>query len=452
MYWVQILSRLQHRLKPQSFQNWFKPTHQVHEDDHQVLILIPSPFFREVIQGSYMDQIRACAREIGLKEKELRFVTNTEWESIQLKKQQVQVLHPDLNPLYTFENFVEGHSNQNAYAAARAVADHPGMVFNPLFIYGGVGLGKTHLLHAIGNFVYQHKPQLKVVYVSCDALMNQLVEAYRRGTVHEMRKYYRTTDVLLLDDVHTLGGKERTQEELFSLFNILYQAGKQIVLTADQPPQRLIHIEKRLISRFSWGLVTDIQPPELEVRIAILIKKAQIHGIQLPDDVALFIAENVTENVRLLEGALKSLIFHASMKSQPINVELAREAIAPMTSSASFARNNGLPIVPGGRLNIDDIAAVVAEYFGLPKENLFSRSHRPRIVLPRQITMYLARHVLNASLTEIGQFFKKHHTTVMHGIQKIEDLIEDVPQLREQIQEIIQILNDRTQRPRRHLS
>lgn len=450
MYWVQVLSRLQHRLKPQTFQNWFKPTHQVHEDDDQVMILIPSPFFRDVIQGSYMSHIQACVRECGLKEKELRFVTSTEWESIQMKNRSLKPVHPDLNPLYTFENFVEGQSNQNAYAASRAVADHPGMVYNPLFIYGGVGLGKTHLLHAIGNFVYQQRPQLKVVYVSCDALMNQLVEAYRRGTVHEMRKYYRTTDVLLLDDVHTLGGKERTQEELFSLFNILYQAGKQIVLTADQPPQKLTHLEKRLISRFSWGLVTDIQPPELEVRMAILIKKAQIHGFQLPDDVALFIAENVTENVRLLEGALKSLIFHASTRSQPISIELAREAIATMVGS-SPTTNNVLEYSEISRITIDDIADVVSNYFGFSKETLFSRSHRPRIVLPRQITMYLARHLLQASLPEIGNYFKKHHTTVMHGVQKIEELLDHSPKLKDQIHEIIQILQERNQKRRTRL-
>ena len=441
MYWVKLLHRLQKRIRPQSFNNWFKPTHQIFEDDERVVILIPSTFFRDVIERSYADILRECAAEEGLLQKRLEFVTSDEWDARQSPGGAAGASHPGLNPLYTFENFVEGSGNSQAYAACRAVGDHPGVMYNPLFIYGGVGLGKTHLLHAIGNFVYQQSPQSTVTYVSCDALMNHLVEAYRTGSVHEMRKYYRSADILLLDDVHTLSGKERTQEELFSLFNILHQANKQIVLAADQPPSRLVNIEKRLISRFSWGLVVDIQPPELEVRIAILKKKAQLQGLDLPDSVALYIAERITGNVRLLEGSLKSLIFHASMKSEPITLELAKRALAPLAASPDAEDFSGVPGLPNTHLTIDDLARLVCNLLNVPMDDLRSSSHRPKVVLPRQIVMYLARRLLQASLTDIGRYFHKHHTTVMYSIDKISELIDENKQFKKQIDEIVEFIH-----------
>lgn len=442
MYWVKVLHLLQQRIRTQSFNNWFKPTQQISEDVSSVKILIPSSFFRDVIQRSYLDIITSCIKDAHLPEKELSFVTSEEWEEFRSQHVDSQKVHPNLNPLYTFDQFVEGSSNSNAYAACRAVSDNPGKSYNPLFIYGGVGLGKTHLLHAIGNFVYQHFPNKNIIYVSSDAFMNHLVEAYRNGSVHEMRKYYRSSDILLLDDVHTLGGKERTQEELFSLFNILYQANNQIVLAADQPPASLVNVEKRLVSRFSWGLVVDIQPPELEVRIAILQKKAQFQGITLPNDVALYIAENIKGNVRLLEGALKSLIFHSSIKSESITLDLAHKALDPLASPSlqSYSNFKGLPNL---HITLNDILLTVAEYLNVPPDILKSKNNRPHVVVPRQVVMYLARNFLHSSLTEIAQFFNKHHTTVMYGIDKISETIAKDSKFKEQIDKIVQLIKER---------
>ncbi len=436
MYWVKVLQGLQRRLRPQSFNSWFRPTVQFYEDDRRVQVLIPSKFFREVIQRSYAQDIQACIQEANLPPKELEFLTNEE-----LERAQAREMTPDggLNPIYTFENFVVGTSNQAAHAASTAVADHPGHVYNPLFIYGGVGLGKTHLLHAIGNRITQNRPDLRVIYVSCDALMNQLVEAYQRGNVHDLRQHYRAADVLLLDDVHTLAGKERTQEEVFSVFNILYQAQKQIVLTADQPPQALANLEERLVSRFSWGLVADIQPPELETRIAILHKKAMLMGVHVPDDVALFIAERVVDNVRTLEGALRRLVFLASMKSQSLSIELAREAITPLLESLSRPASTSGPTPM--RISIQDVIRTVAAYFKLQPDEIVSRTNRPQVVYPRQIAMYLARHHLEASLNEIGQAFGgKHHTTVMYAIRKIEEGLHSDARLQQDLHGILQLL------------
>ncbi|MCS7311877.1 MAG: chromosomal replication initiator protein DnaA [Acidobacteria bacterium] len=438
MYWVKILQGLQRRLRPQSYNSWFRPTVQFYEDDRRVQVLIPSKFFREVIQRSYAQDIQACIQEAHLPAKELEFLTHEELERAHARE---MTTDGGLNPIYTFENFVVGASNQAAHAASTAVADHPGHVYNPLFIYGGVGLGKTHLLHAIGNRTTQNRPDLRVIYVSCDALMNQLVEAYQRGNVHDLRQYYRAADVLLLDDVHTLAGKERTQEEVFSIFNILYQAQKQIVLTADQPPQALAHLEGRLVSRFSWGLVADIQPPELETRIAILHKKAMLIGVHVPDDVALFIAERVIDNVRTLEGALRRLVFLASMKSQPLSIELAREAITPLLESLSRVASGPASGPTSTRISIQDVIRAVATYFKLSPEEIVSRTNRPQVVYPRQIAMYLARHHLEASLNEIGQAFGgKHHTTVMYAIHKIEENLPSDTRLQQDLHGVLQIL------------
>ncbi len=438
MYWVRVLQCLQRRLKPQSFNSWFRPTVQFYEDDTRVQILIPSKFFRDVIERSYMQAIEACIEEAGLPRKTLQFLTNEELEAAQVQ----EIATGGLNPIYTFENFVIGQSNQAAHAAAVAVADHPGRLYNPLFIYGGVGLGKTHLLHAIGNRILQNNGKMHVIYVSCDALMSQLVDAYQRGNVHELRQYYRNADVLLLDDVHTLAGKERTQEEVFSIFNILYQAQKQIVLTADQPPHALSNVEKRLVSRFSWGLVADIQPPELETRIAILHKKAMLLGVHIPDEIALFIAERIVDNVRMLEGALRRLIFLASMKSQPITVDLAREAITPLLHAYTMtAAPRPAPVTYPAHLTIESVIHAVARFYQIDPEMLRSRTNRPKIVYPRQMAMYIARYYLEASLNEIGQAFGgKHHTTVMYAIQKIADRLEMHPKVRQELEAILQTL------------
>ncbi len=432
MYWVKILHCLKRRIKKNSFQNWFRPTHQVSENDQEIKVLVPNPFFRQVIESSYLEEIQKCVKELGLKEKRIIFVTNDEWNGSAADTNTSS--QTTLNPYYTFENFVVGASNQAAYAACRAVADTPGMLYNPLFIYGGVGLGKTHLLNAVGNEVLKTKPQLHVTYVSCDTFMNQLIDAFRTGKVSELRSYYRSTDILLLDDVHTLAGRDRTQEEIFSIFNLLYQSNKQIILTADQPPTQIKKVKKRLISRFCGGVVLDIHPPEFEIRVAILQKKAQLSGVQLPNNVAYFLAENITQNIRELEGALKSLIFLSSIQSEPISLNLAKKVIRSLIGTGpSFSlQGNGLR----SRISPQTIVEKVSTYFGIPVQQVLSRSHRPNVVLPRQVSMYIMRNFLEYSLTDIARFFGKHHTTVMHSIQKIEDMISTNSQLRGEIEDL----------------
>jgi chromosomal replication initiator protein len=316
-----------------------------------------------------------------------------------------------LNPRYTFDSFIVGSSNQFAHAACRAVAEAPSRSYNPLFIYGGVGLGKTHLMHAVGQYVLMHDRNLKLTYISSERFMNEMINAVRYDRVIDFRERYRTVDVLLVDDIQFLAGKEGTQTEFFHTFNALYDSQKQIVLSSDCPPHEIPQLEERLRSRFEWGLIADIQSPDLETKVAILKKKAETEAVPLPDNVAIYIAGKIKSNIRELEGSLIRLIAYASLTGQQITLALAQEVLKNILDHEEKA------------VTIDIIQKFVADYYNLKLADLKSRNNSKSVAMPRQIAMYLCKSLTHASLPEIGRSFGgKHHSTVIHSIRKVEDM------------------------------
>ncbi len=316
-----------------------------------------------------------------------------------------------MNPRYTFDTFVVGPSNQFAHAACRAVAEAPARSYNPLFIYGGVGLGKTHLMHAVGHYIVQHARSLRLTYVSSERFMNEMINALRYERILDFRERYRNIDVLLVDDIQFIGGKESTQTEFFHTFNALFDSAKQIVISSDAPPHEIAALEERLRSRFEWGLIADIQPPDLETKVAILRKKAEAEAVPLPDNVAIYIASKIRSNVRELEGSLIRLVAYASMTGAEINLALAQHVLRNVLSNDERV------------VTIDVIQKFVADYYQLRTNELKSRNNSKSIALPRQVAMYLCKALTRASLPEIGKAFGgKHHSTVIHSIQKIDGM------------------------------
>jgi chromosomal replication initiator protein len=316
-----------------------------------------------------------------------------------------------LNPDYQFDSFVVGKSNRLAHAASLAVAESPGVAYNPLFFWGGVGLGKTHLLHAIGNFVTKHNEGTKIAYISSEKFINEFILSIQNNKTHEFKQKYRSVDVLLIDDIHFLANKESTQEEFFHTFNSLHDAKKQIVLTSDKPPKDIHNIEERLVSRFEWGLVTDIQPPDLETRIAILKKKAALKNYFVPDDVIDFLAQNIPSNIRELEGSLNSVMFFADLNNESVTVENASRWLKDLIRRSSR-----------GQITIELIQQVTAESFGIPVSSLSGNKRTSEIALARQVAMYLSRDMTGTTLQQIGYAFnRKDHTTVIHACKKIEE-------------------------------
>jgi len=334
---------------------------------------------------------------------------------------------PSLNPRYAFERFVVGNNNQLATAACHAVADHPALTYNPLFLYGGVGLGKTHLMHAIGNAVLEADPAMRVAYVPSEQFTNDLVTAIQQGTTAEFRRRYRQMDLLLVDDIQFLKGKERTQEEFFHTFNALYDARKQIVLTSDRPPKEIPGLEERLISRFEWGLVADIKSPDYETRVAILRKKADDDGLMVSHDVMDFIAQFCTSSVRELEGAIIKLLAYSSIMNQEISVDLARKALHGSFGSASGN--------VGSVLGAEHIRRAVATRWQVREEALSSKRRTKDLTVPRQVAMYLIRDLLDYSLVHIGRLFgDRDHSTVIHSIRKVEDAMSADPEFRQTVE------------------
>jgi len=316
-----------------------------------------------------------------------------------------------LNPRYTFDSFIVGSSNQFAHAACRAVAEAPSRSYNPLFIYGGVGLGKTHLMHAVGQYVLEHDRNLKLTYISSERFMNEMINAVRYDRVLDFRERYRSVDVLLVDDIQFLAGKEGTQTEFFHTFNALYDSQKQIVLSSDSPPHEIPSLEERLRSRFEWGLIADIQPPDFETKVAILKKKAETEAVPLPDNVAMYIAGKIKSNIRELEGSLIRLVAYASLTGQEISLPLTQEVLKNVLEHDEKA------------VTIEAIQKFVADYYNLKMAELKSRNNSKSVAMPRQIAMYLCKSLTHASLPEIGRSFGgKHHSTVIHSIRKVEDL------------------------------
>ena len=328
---------------------------------------------------------------------------------------------------YRFDTFVVGSSNQFCHAAAMAVANSPAVSYNPLFIYGGVGLGKTHLMHAIGHKIRTENPQLKLMYLPAEQFVNELINSIRFDRMPEFRALYRQIDVLMIDDVQFIGNKERTQEEFFHTFNTLYTSQRQIIISSDSSPRRIPHLEERLRSRFEWGLIADVQPPDLETKIAILRRKAELQTMDLPDDVALFIARNVKSNVRELEGLLNRVFAYSSLTGLPANLDLAKATLQELLPSTSTG------------ITIEDITKFIARYYGLKVSEIKSSNNSKHIVFPRQIAMYLCKKLTDLSYAEIGQKFNnKHHSTVMHAIAKIEKLRTQNPEIDRQVQEFIE--------------
>ena len=411
--WENLLAKIQKKTSHQNFDTWFKPLVYLGESDGKLLVQVPNNHFKSWHLENYDKLVRRCLEEVGVPA-DVCFVSPD--EKPPLEKPATASLaaiaeQPTLNSKYTFESFVVGFSNQFAHAAALAIAEQPSKAYNPLFIYGGVGLGKTHLMHAIGHCLLKKYPHMKLTYMSSERFMNELINSIRYDRTIQFRDKYRNIDVLLMDDIQFLAGKERTQEEFFHTFNALYDAQKQIVISSDCPPKEIPTLEERLHSRFEWGLIADIQPPDLETKIAILRRKAEIEGVVLPDNVAFFIASNIKSNIRELEGSLVRLIAYSSLTGMDIDLSLAQEVLKNIVGD------------PQRSISIEVIQKVVAEYFNLKVSDLKAKNNSRCIAEPRQIAMYLCKELTDCSLPQIGRGFGgKHHTTVLHSIRKIDEM------------------------------
>jgi chromosomal replication initiator protein len=417
--WAQVLSAVGKRVNPQCFDTWFRPIVFDHCDSQALHLTVPTENFKKCLLENYSDLIREAVKEAAPSPLQLKVTVASSAAS---ETQAASSPAPDnnnggsaqLNAKYTFDLFVVGSSNQFARAAAVAVAEQPSKAYNPLYIYGGVGLGKTHLMHAIGHFIKNKSPKLSLTYMSSERFMNELVNSIRYDRTIQFREKYRNIDVLLMDDIQFLAGKERTQEEFFHTFNALYDAQKQIVITSDCPPREIPTIEERLHSRFEWGLIADIQPPDLETKIAILRKKAEMDLVALPDAVAVYVASSIRSNIRELEGALIRLTARASL-----------DGMDPSEIDISYAKDVLKDLVTEDRRSISSemVIRAVAGYFGLKPTQLKSKNNARRISQPRQIAMYVCKEVTKLSLPQIGKDFGgKHHTTVLHSIRKIDEM------------------------------
>jgi len=439
--WARILDALEKKINRHSYDTWLKPTRYSHASNGVLFVRIPTAEFRHV-SDKYADLIQEAVDNLGLGYEDVKFVTAEDDPSNTLIRHNggLSAHSPSavpnggsapqaapglpatqgrfdwdsaaqLNPRYTFDAFVIGSGNQFAHAACQAVAERPSKAYNPLFLYGGVGMGKTHLMQAIGHEIKRRMPQAAICYVSSEKFTNEMINSLRYDKMISFRDKFRTMDVLLIDDIQFLAQKERTQEEFFHTFNALHESMKQIVIASDRPPKELAEFEDRLRSRFEWGLIADIQPPDLETKVAILQKKAEQERVTLPTDVALFIASNIRSNVRELEGALIRLVAHSSLIGAEITLPYTQQVLKNFIDSQAR------------KVTIESIQKAVAEQFGLRLVEIKAKNNSRSIVYPRQIAMYLAKHLTEASLPEIGrQFGGKHHTTVLHSVDKIEEV------------------------------
>ncbi len=406
--WQQLQERLRAVLEPEEFATWIAPLRLREEHEEGLVLAAPNARFAHTLEESYRDTID---REASAAFDELFSISIVADDGVPVRTAATPLAGDRLNPKYLFETFVVGNSNQFAHAAARAVAESPSHSYNPLFLYGGVGLGKTHLLHAIGHQILKRHAQLKVLYLTAEQFVNQLINSLRFKSMHTFRERYRSIDVLLVDDIQFLANKERTQEEFFHTFNTLYTSQKQIILSSDSSPRNIPAIEERLRSRFEWGLIADIQAPDLETKVAILRRKADQDAVPLPDDVALFIAHQVRSNVRELEGLLNRVVAFSSLTAKPLSLELAKETLKDLLPEE------------GRRSTAAEIIKFVARHYGLKVSEIKSKSNAKPIAFPRQVAMFLCKELTELSFPEIGrQFNDKHHSTVMYSVDKIQKL------------------------------
>ncbi|MEG6574264.1 MAG: chromosomal replication initiator protein DnaA [Caldibacillus debilis] len=433
--WGKTLAVIEKKISKPSFETWLKSTKALSLQGKTLIVEAPNEFARDWLEGNYSQILAKIIHELTGAEMELKFVIpdahtedqETASTAINRKKaQQTENYQTMLNPKYTFDTFVIGSGNRFAHAASLAVAEAPAKAYNPLFIYGGVGLGKTHLMHAIGHYILEHNPSAKVVYISSEKFTNEFINAIRDNRADDFRNKYRNVDILLIDDIQFLAGKESTQEEFFHTFNTLHEESKQIVISSDRPPKEIPTLEDRLRSRFEWGLITDITPPDLETRIAILRKKAKAEGLDIPNEVMIYIANQIDSNIRELEGALIRVVAYSSLENKDITAELAAEALKDI-----------IPASKPNVLTIQDIQKAVGEYFGLKLEDFKAKKRTKSVAFPRQIAMYLARELTDFSLPKIGEEFGgRDHTTVIHAHEKISKLIQEDPLFLKQLEEI----------------
>jgi chromosomal replication initiator protein len=413
--WDQILSRLEAKVNRHTFATWFRPTTQIDWDGIRLSVHVPSPQFKDWLARNYTSLVREALNELGHSDATVVFeCPSTSAPPTPVERESFTA---SFNPKYTFESFVVGSSNQFAHAAARAVAEIPSKSYNPLFVYGGVGLGKTHLMHAIGHYVQaRSRGSLTLAYVSTDRFINEVINAIRFDRLHAFRERYRAVDVLLVDDIQFIAGKDRTQEEFFHIFNALHDNQKQIVISSDCPPRQIPTLEERLQSRFEWGLIADIQPPDIETKVAILRKKSEAERVAVPENVALFIASKVRTNIRELEGSLIRLIAYASLTGRDIDLDLAREVLRDLLHTEDKP------------VSIEMIQKLVADHYHLRITDLKARNNSSSVAFPRQVAMYLSKNLVKASLPEIGRNFGgKHHSTVIHSVKKIEAMRRSDP-------------------------
>ena len=435
--WFKVTDALKERVGQQNFDIWIKPIHFISAEGEKVELEVPNRFFKEWINEHYSVHIKEAVSLLTRVPCQLQFRIRNEKTngkdpvSQPLPNFEQHSHHPSqpiFTPKYTFDHFVVGASNQFAHAACLAVADSPAKNYNPLFIYGGVGLGKTHLLHAIGNHILQHRilPEVrKICYISSEEFTNELINSLRYEKMDEFRNKFRRMDILLIDDIQFIAGKERTQAEFFHTFNSLYEARKQIVVTSDKFPKDIPNFEERLRSRFEWGLIADIQPPDTETKVAILRKKAEMENILLPNDVAFFLASQIESNIRILEGSLIRIGAFASLTKASIDVQLAKEVLKNIIKPKEEF------------ISIDLVQKVVSNFFNIKISDLKVKRKYKGYVLPRQIAMYLSRKLTNASLLEIGdKFGGKDHSTVLHSIKKIEQKMTQEPSFKEMIENL----------------
>jgi len=429
--WPRVLELLKNELTEISYNTWIQTIEPISMNQTSIELGVPTEFNKGIIESRYAALISNAIKAVTSKEYNV-IVTVPSLESSRKKTSSYEPMNSEdstssiLNPKYTFDTFVIGNGNRLAHAAAVAVAEAPAKAYNPLFLYGGVGLGKTHLMHAIGHYILSQNPSTKVMYVSSEKFTNELINAIKDDRNEEFRSKYRSADVLLIDDIQFIGGKERTQEEIFHTFNALYEADKQVIISSDRPPKEITTLEERLRSRFEWGLTADIQSPDLETRIAILQKKAQLENIYVPNDVLVFIANKVVSNIRELEGALNRVIAYSSLTETEISVDLCAEALKELFSAADTKVVDASIIIES-----------VSRYFDLRPEEFKSQKRSRGISFPRQIAMYLCRDILGLSLPKIGdEFGGRDHTTVIHAIQKVEEEMAVNSEIKRTIEEL----------------
>ncbi len=428
--WQGTLKLLQNELTEISYNTWINTIEPLSINQNTIELGVPADFNKGILEARYINLIRNAVTQYTSREYDVVFSCPSEEVATRI------VENPDtynedqtysiLNPKYTFDTFVIGNSNRLAHAASVAVAESPAKAYNPLFIYGGVGLGKTHLMNAIGHYIIQQNPSLRVLYVSSEKFTNELINAIKDDKNEEFRYKYRNIDVLLIDDIQFIAGKERTQEEFFHTFNALYEVNSQIIVSSDKPPKEITTLEERLRSRFEWGLIADIQPPDLETRIAILRKKAHLENLIVSDEIINFIANSIASNIRELEGALNRVIAYSSLTEKEITVEMATEALKDILSANKSKDINSASIIE-----------VVSRYYDLKQDEFKSKKRNRDISFPRQIAMYLCRSLTDMSLPKIGDAFGgRDHTTVMHACDKIKKDIENNSEIRRAVEEL----------------